>query len=497
MAHPPDHLLVRRQAKAAAPLSQGPLVGQQAPPAPLGRAPLRLPALIGGEEIETAETLAVEAPADGRRLAEMAACGPVEVDLAVRAAARALEEWRHTAPLERAAAIAAYATLLDSAADHIAELVHLEVGKPMSEATAEVARAVEVVHHFAAEAGRRWNEHLPGPTIATGSYVRPDPIGVVAAITPWNFPVALVVWKLAPALAAGCTIVVKPAQEAPIAAWTLCDIARRALPPGVVNVLTGEGPPIGEALCTHPDVAKVAFTGSRRVAEIVAGWASPRLKAISLELGGPGALVVLDDADLELAVDVAIVQGYVNAGQACYAVNRVLVPPALEGPFLARFRKRMEALELGPLVTERGLRRHEDLLADARAAGARVEGGETLGGRHVRPALVTGARPGVRLVDEEPFTPIVAVMSVPDLDAAIAEANRPDYGLVDYVVGRDMRRALETAARLQSGTVAINGWRVVVPHAPYAGWRGSGVGAELGRPGLEAFCRWQHLRLLA
>src|SRR5262249_16177106 len=193
LAHPPGHPLVGPQAKAAAPLSQGPLVRHEAPPGPLARAPLRLPALIGGGEVETAETLAVESPADGRRPRAMAVCRPV--------GGGGGEGGRHRRALGRAAAIAAYASLLDAAADHIAELVHLEVGKPMTEATAEVARAVEVVHHFAAEAARRWNEHLPGPTIATGSYVRPDPIGVVAAITPWNFPVAPVVWKLAPALA--------------------------------------------------------------------------------------------------------------------------------------------------------------------------------------------------------------------------------------------------------------------------------------------------------
>ena len=361
-----------------------------------------------------------------------------------------------------------------------------------------MARAVEVVEHFAGEAARLWTTQLPGRTLATGSWVRPDPVGVVAAITPWNFPVALVVWKLAPALAAGCTVVVKPAQEAPLAAWALCDLAERAgLPPGVVGCLTGDGPSLGEALCTHPLVDKVAFTGSRAVAERIAAWAAPRLKALSLELGGHGPLVVLPDADLDVVAEVAAVQGYVNAGQACYAVNRVLVPEGMAAPLLERLRPRLDALALGPMATERGLRRHHDLLADARAKGARVEGGEDLGGRRLAPALVTGAGPGVRLVDEEPFTPVVAVIETPDTAAALAEANRPDYGLVGYVCGADLRACLETAQALRCGTVVVNGWRVVVPYAPYAGWRGSGVGAELGRPGLEAFVRWQHLRVLA
>lgn len=417
----------------------------------------------------------------------------------MRAAEAAWPAWAALAPTERARALAAYAAMVDGAQPRLAELVHRETGKPLGEAQAEVARAAEVVHHFAAEAERMWVQQLPGPTLGTGSWVRPAPLGVVAAITPWNFPVALVVWKLAPALAAGCAVVVKPAIEAPLAAWELCDLAEKSgLPPGLVSCLTGDGPLVGEALATHPGVSKVAFTGSRRVAEQIAGWASPRLKTLSLELGGHGALVVLPDADLELAAEVATVQGYVNSGQACYAVNRVLVPSGLAGDLLTLMRARIADIALGPMTTDRGVARHHMLLEEARGhPGVTIEGGEEISPGRLSPALVTGAGPGVLLVDEEPFTPIVAVVEVDDTAAAIAEANRPDYGLVNYVCGRDMRTALETAQALRSGTVAINGWRVVVPYAPYAGWRGSGVGAELGRPGLEAFVHWQHLRVLA
>jgi len=439
----------------------------------------------------------VEDPATGAPIAEVAAAGSDDVDRAVRAAARAGAEWAALAPLERAEALAGYARRLDGETERLAALVHAEEGKPLAEARAEVARAVEVVHHFAGEAGRRWVEQLPGRSLASGSWVRADPLGVVAAIVPWNFPVALVAWKLAPALAAGCAVVVKPAIEAPLAARMLCEQAGEALPSGLVACLTGDGPTVGEALCTHPLVAKVAFTGSRRVAEQVAAWAAPRLKALTLELGGHGPLVVLPDADLDVAADVAVSQGYVNAGQACYAVNRVLVPPERAPDLLERVRGLLGGVELGPMATERGLRRHHELLEDAHGRGARVEGGEDLDGRRLRPALVTGAGPGVRLVDEEPFTPIVAVMEARDVDAAVAEANRPDYGLVGYVCGRDLRRCLEVAGALRCGTVVVNGWRVVVPYAPYAGWRGSGVGAELGRPGLESFVRWQHIRVLS
>jgi succinate-semialdehyde dehydrogenase/glutarate-semialdehyde dehydrogenase len=460
--------------------------------------PGRRPLITGEGRIATDQWLAIHSRLDGAPLAEVAAAGLDDVDRAVRAAEAAWPAWAALAPPARARALEAYAAAVDAEQARIAELVHREMGKPLAEAQAEVARAAEVIHHFAGEAERMWVQQMPGPTLGTGSWVRPAPLGVVAAITPWNFPVALVIWKLAPALAAGCAVVVKPAVEAPLAAWALCDLAERSgLPAGLVSCLTGDGPLIGEALATHPLVAKVAFTGSRRVAEQIAAWASPRLKALSLELGGHGALVVLPDADLEVAAEVAVMQGYVNSGQACYAVNRVLVPPALAGDLLERMRARIAALTLGPMATDRGLARHHMLLADAREKGARVEGGEEIAPGRLAPALVTGAGPGVRLIDEEPFTPIVAVMEVPDTASAIAEANRPDYGLVGYVCGADLRGALETAQAMRCGTVAINGWRVVVPYAPYAGWGGSGVGCELGRPGLEAFVHWQHLRVLA
>ena len=458
----------------------------------------RRPLITGDGRIATQEWLAIYAPGDHGFLAEVAAAAVSDVDRAVRAAAAAQPAWAALPAVERARALGAYAELVDSAQAELAELVHRETGKPLAEAQAEVARAAEVIHHFAAEAERLWVQQIPGSTLATGSWIRPAPLGVVAAITPWNFPVALVIWKLAPALAAGCAVVVKPAIEAPLAAWALCDLAERAgLPPGLVTCLTGDGPLVGEALATHPSVSKVAFTGSRRVAEQIAGWAAPRLKALSLELGGHGALVVLPDADLDTAAEVAVMQGYVNSGQACYAVNRVLVPPALTGDLLERMRARIADLSLGPMTTARGLARHHALLDDARAQGARVEGGEEVSPGRLAPALVTDAGPGVRLVDEEPFTPIVAVLEVADTAAAIAEANRPDYGLVSYVCGADLRAALETAQAIACGTVVINGWRVVLPYAPYAGWRGSGVGCELGRPGLEAFVHWQHLRVLS
>lgn len=458
----------------------------------------RLPLLIGDRRVETGDWMPVDDPATGSTIAEVAAAGAGEVDAAVAAAVDAGRRWAALAPTDRAVALERYARLLDEHAEQLAAIMHREMGKPPAEAAAEVARATEVVHYFAAEAERLVVTQLPGPTLATGSWTRPAPIGVVAAIVPWNFPVALVLWKLAPALAAGCPIVVKPAIEAPLAIHRLCELAIEAeLPAGLVNCLTGDGPLIGEALATHPDVAKVAFTGSRRVAEQIAAWAAPRLKAMTLELGGHGALIVLPGADLDLVHEIATVQGFANAGQACYSVNRVLAAPGVADRIAERLADGLADLALGPMVTDRGVARHEALLADAREKGATVHGGGESVGRRAQPAIITGAAPGVDAIDEEPFTPIVSVMELADVEAQLAEANRPDYGLVSYVVGPDMRQALEVAQAVTSGTVVINGWRVVVPYAPYGGWQGSGLGTELGRPGMDAFLRWQHLRVLA
>ncbi|MGI9540144.1 MAG: aldehyde dehydrogenase family protein [Miltoncostaeaceae bacterium] len=458
----------------------------------------RYPLLIGGQRVETESWSRIVNPATGDVVGEIADATVEDADAAVRAAESAWPEWSRLPPAERGAVLERYARLLDENAGRLAELMHAEMGKPLPEAQAEIARANEVVHYFAAEAERLWAAQVPGPTLATGSWIRPAPLGVVVSITPWNFPVALIIWKLAPALAAGNAIVSKPANEAPLAAWTVCELAIEAgLPEGLVNCVPGDGPLLGEALCTHPTVAKVAFTGSRRVAEQISAWVAPRLKALSLELGGHGPLVVLPDADLDQVAEVATVQGYANAGQACYAVNRVLVPRAIEGEVRERIAERIADIELGPLVTQRGHLRHRRLLADAATRGATVLGGEDIEGRRVAPALVTDVGPGTELVDEEPFTPIVAIMGFDDVASAVAEANRPDYGLVGYLCGGDLGTSLEVAQQIECGTVVVNGWRVVVPYAPYAGWRGSGVGAELGRPGLEAFIRWQHLRVLA
>jgi succinate-semialdehyde dehydrogenase/glutarate-semialdehyde dehydrogenase len=439
----------------------------------------------------------VDDPFGGADLCTVAAATPDDVDAAVRAADAAGAEWARTPPTERAIAIERYGRVLDEHAEELAELMHREMGKPLPEANAEVARALEVVHYFAAEAERVLISQLPGTSITTGSLMRPAPVGVVASITPWNFPVALILWKLGPALAAGCSFVAKPASEAPLAAWRVCELAIEAgLPDGLVNCLTGDGPILGEALATHPKVAKVAFTGSRRVAEQIAAWAGPRLKALSLELGGHGPLVVLPDADLDQVTEVALIQGYANAGQACYSVNRVIAPPNLTGEIIERIDEGRQKLELGPMATDRGVQRHMRLIEDATSKGATVRGGEAVDSRRLEPALVSDAEVGVELIDEEPFTPIVAVMTNDDIEGAIAEANRPDYGLVGYVCGGDLRRTLQVAERIECGTVVVNGWRVVTAYAPYAGWKGSGVGVELGRPGLESFIRWQHLRVL-
>jgi acyl-CoA reductase-like NAD-dependent aldehyde dehydrogenase len=387
-------------------------------------APAQRPLITTEGRLATEAWLAVNAPGDGALLGEVSAATVDDIDRAVKGAATVQVEWAALPATERARALRSYAALVDAEQPHLAELVHRETGKPLSEAQAEVARAAEVIHHFAAEAERLWVQQLPGSTLATGGWVR-RPLGVVAAITPWNFPVALVVWKLAPALAAGNAVVVKPAIEAPLAAWALCDLAERSgLPAGLVSCLTGDGPLIGEALSTHPSVSKVAFTGSRRVAEQIAAWAAPRLKSLSLELGGHGALIVLPDADLDIAAEVAVMQGYVNSGQACYAVNRVLVP----GP--TRVHRRAHARPHRRSGRARG---HRPRLGPPPHASSRTRApARTSRERRsrwvARPALVTAPAPACAWSTRSPSRRSWRCSRCPDTAAALAGANRPDYG---------------------------------------------------------------------
>ena len=370
------------------------------------------------------------------------------------AADAAWPAWAALAPVERGRALAAYAALVDAEQaaarrpgaprDGQAPGRGPGRGRPRGRGRSTTSPPRP------SGSGR---SSCPAPTLATGSWVRPAPLGVVAAITPWNFPVALVVWKLAPALAAGCAVVVKPADRG--APGRLGALRPRRARRAARRAWSAASPATGRCWARPwpptRAVAKVAFTGSRRVAEQIAAWAAPRLKALSLELGGHGALVVLPDADLDVAAEVAVVQGYVNSGQACYAVNRVLVPPGpRRRPARAharahrRPRARPDGHRARPGAPPHAARRRPRRTARGSRAARRSRPAR------LAPALVTGAGPGVRLVDEEPFTPIVAVMEVPDAAAAIAEANRPDYGLVGYVCGRRPARRRSRPPRRSS-----------------------------------------------
>ena len=393
----------------------------------------------------------VRAPGDEELLAEVAAAGPEEVDCALAAADAAWPAWAALAPAERGRALAAYAGLIDAEQETLARLVHREVGKPLAEAAAEVARAAEVVHHFAAEAERVWASQVPGATLASGSWTRPAPVGWWRRSCPGTSPSRW--WSGS-----------SPRPWRPAARWSSSPPRRppwppgrsatwpsgAGLPPGLVTCLTGDGPLLGEALATHPRVAKVAFTGSRRVkrADRRLGGAL-RLK-LSLELGGHGPLVVLPDADLDVAAEVAVSQGYVNAGQACYAVNRVLCPrawPATCSSACAPASPQLSSARWPPSAAWRATA----CCSRTPAPRGRGSGGKELGGggwRRRRDRRRPWRAPGRR----GPFTPIVAVMEVLDTAAAIAEANRPDYGLVGYVAaltcaGRSRRPRRSPAAR--------------------------------------------------
>lgn len=470
--------------------------------------------LIGGEWHVGTDTYPVINPATGEEVARAAQGIVREVASAVEAAAGTFPRWSATPSQHKAAILHRAAALLRERREAMAVLLTREQGKPLRDSRKELATTADVLDLYAEEARRVSGEAFPGETGDTFSFVLRQPVGVVAAIGPWNFPVELLAWKIAPALAAGCTVVAKPPSEAPL---TVLEMGRcfmdAGLPAGVLNMVTGPGGTVGEALVTHPLVRKIAFTGSTATGRRIGALAAEQLKRVTLELGGSAPFIVCEDADLERAVPDAVRRSFSHAGQICISVNRIYVHKRLFVEFTDQFVERTRRLvvadglrvpdaDLGPMISEAARQQVQEHVADALAKGARVlvGGGEPAGEEYTRgffylPTVLVDVDPAMRCMCEETFGPVAPITPFTTLDEALALANATEYGLAAYVYTRDLKTALDAAGRLESGGVGVNVNDITDLRMPFGGWKASGVGRELGRYGLESYLELKHIRL--
>ncbi len=476
-----------------------------------GSVPTQL--FVDGEwrEAATGQRFSVDDPASGEIVAAVADAGAVDARAAVDAAHRAWSAWRAMPATERADLLWRWHRLIESHAEDLARLLTREQGKPFAEARAEIAYANGFVRWFAEEARRAYGEVIPAPRPDRRVLVLREPVGVVAAITPWNFPAAMVTRKIAPALAAGCAVVLKPSELTPLSALALVDLAREAgFPPGVVNlVTTSDAPAVGAVLTADPRVRKLSFTGSTAVGKRLMADCAGTVKKLSLELGGNAPFIVFDDADLDRALDGLVANKFRNAGQACIAANRVLVQHGVHDRFVERLAARVAALRvgrgdedgvaIGPLITERARAKVEALVDGAVAAGARVVVGgralHELGPRWYAPTVLTGVGPEMRLACDEAFGPVVPVIRFATEAEAVALANDTPYGLAAYFYTQDATRIFRLASALEAGIVGANEAVVSNQMAPFGGYKESGIGREGSRHGLAEYTELKYLCL--
>ncbi|MCS6930298.1 MAG: NAD-dependent succinate-semialdehyde dehydrogenase [Saprospiraceae bacterium] len=471
---------------------------------------LRTQAYVGGrwQEAYSGRTFPVYNPATGEVLAEVADCGPVETNEAIAAAEAAFPSWRTKTAAQRANLLWRWYELILEHVEDLALLMTLEQGKPLAEARGEVRYGASFVEWFAEEARRAYGEIIPPHSSRMRLLVFKEPIGVVAAITPWNFPHAMITRKVAPALAAGCTVVVKPSEETPLSALALAELAERAgFPPGVFNVVTGlDADAIGRALTESPAVRKLSFTGSTAVGKLLMRRCADTVKKISLELGGNAPFIVFDDADVDAAVEGAIASKFRNTGQTCICANRIFVQNAVYEAFVAKFTEQVRqqkmgsglepGVTVGPLINQRAIEKVERLLSDALEKGARVLiGGVRRTGTFFEPTVVCNVRPGMNLLTEEIFGPIAPIIAFDSEEEVIRMANDTIYGLAAYFYGRDVGRIFRVAEALEYGMIGVNTGILGTAVAPFGGMKQSGIGREGSHYGLEEFLEIKYVCL--
>jgi succinate-semialdehyde dehydrogenase/glutarate-semialdehyde dehydrogenase len=460
--------------------------------------------LIGGTWRPAADGARIDVldPATGEAIGSVADASPDEARAAVDAAAAAAPAWAATAPRVRAELLRRAFELMRARQEEVAATITAEMGKPLAEARGEAAYAAEFLRWFSEEAVRAEGEYAIAPGGAARILVLPQPVGISVLVTPWNFPAAMATRKLGPALAAGCTAIVKPATETPLTTLLIARILEEAgVPPGVVGVLTTTRPrEVVETMVDDPRVRKLSFTGSTEVGRRLLALAARSVVNVSMELGGNAPFLVLEDADVGAAVAGALAAKLRNGGEACTAANRFLVHESLAEPFTARLAEAMAAVrmapgtdpeaELGPMINEAAVAKIEALVGDARERGARVRtGGERPAGPgwFYPPTVIDRVAPGSDILRDEVFGPVAPVTTFTDEADAIAAANDTEHGLVAYVFSRDLRRAMRVAEAVETGMVGLNRGVISDPAAPFGGVKQSGVGREGGHHGLHEF----------
>jgi succinate-semialdehyde dehydrogenase/glutarate-semialdehyde dehydrogenase len=471
---------------------------------------LREQACIGGRWMgaDDGARFPVTNPSDGSIIATVPSMGAAETRRAIEAAQEAFAEWRKRSAKHRAALLRKWYELVIEHQDDLAMLMTCEQGKPLAEARGEVLYGAAFIEWFAEEAKRAYGELIPAPTEDRRLMVLKQPIGVTAAITPWNFPIAMITRKAAPALAAGCTMVLKPAGETPLCALALAWLAERAgIPAGVFNVVTGErSADIGMELTGHPAVRKLSFTGSTRVGKQLMAQCADTVKKLSLELGGNAPFIVFDDADLDTAVRGAIASKYRNAGQTCVCANRFLIQEGIHDAFAERLAQAVNALtvgdgreagvSIGPLIHARAAESVDAMVRDAVAHGATVvTGGARKPGAQgwYEPTVLTGVTPAMRVAQEEIFGPVAPLIRFSSEEEAVRLANDTPYGLAAYFYTRDLQRSWRMAESLEYGMVGINEGLISNEMAPFGGVKESGLGREGSRHGLDEYMELKYL----
>jgi succinate-semialdehyde dehydrogenase / glutarate-semialdehyde dehydrogenase len=471
---------------------------------------LKTDALINGEWVGGAPRFAVHDPATGLELAQVANLGPVDAAAAIAAAHKAWPAWRAKTAKERGAVLMKWFALLHQHADDLARIMTAEQGKPLAEARGEVMYGASFVEWFAEEAKRVYGETIPTTDNNKRYLVIKQPIGVCAAITPWNFPIAMITRKVAPALAAGCPVIIKPAEQTPLSALAVAELAQRAgMPAGVLNVLPADAEnsvAIGAVLCSSDVVRHLSFTGSTEVGRILARQCAPSIKKLSLELGGNAPFIVFDDADLDSAVEGAMVSKYRNAGQTCVCANRFYVQAGVYDAFVEKLAAKAAAMKVGngfeagvvqgPLIDGAAITKVESHVADALSKGARVvTGGARQGERFFTPTVLADVTGEMLCAKEETFGPVAPVFRFETEAEAVELANATEFGLASYFYSRDIGRVFRVGEALEYGMVGINTGLISTAEVPFGGVKQSGLGREGARQGIDDYVELKYLCL--